>query len=293
MGGRPVLLTLTVRGEGSVETVPAPRLADESGFRAGVPEQEEKSRFEGGRLLGEKTFRVPLRPESRHVKEVPPAELVVFDPAEERYVTLRTGAIPITVTLPEDTGAVETLPLPAEARRTAREPVREDIEDIETGADAGDSHAARLHGPLGLAVLCFLPLAVYAALAVVARRRRMLREDRALARRLSAARTARARLDELRSAGEGLGPGEFASRLSRALQGYVADRAGRPSGEIAPKEAAQLLCEGRAGDDCAREAESILSDLEAARFGGAGLDRGRWLNRVGACVDTIEKGTPR
>lgn len=291
LGGDPIELTLTVRGEGNVETVGRPALADGSDFRIGAAEMHQDIRFEDGKLVGEKRFVLPLRPRSANVTQVPEARLVVFDPTTEKYVTLRTDPIPVRISVPEGTGARGSVAIPAEARKRLRGAgeVKRDIEDIETEVDGRGSHAAWLHRPAGLLLFLVLPLGVYAVLAVVAGRLRRLREDETLALRLAAARTARSRLDELR-AGGALTPGDFAARLARVFQTYLADRLGRPAGELAPDEAGRLLGESGAPAECAVDAATILRDAEAARFGGGGVDTDEWLRRVEGCIESIEKG---
>jgi hypothetical protein len=300
LGGEPVALTLTVRGEGNIETVPQPKLADDSGWRLGSVEQQQTTGFEGGRPVGEKRFTIPLRPRSSQVKEIPAAELAVFDPRTESYVTLRTGPIPVRVTVPKDSGALEGVALPeaARARLREREEVKQDIEDIETLVDAGASDAAWLHGGRGLVAFFALPLAAFAAASVVARRRRELKENTALARRLSAAKAARAAFAGLHGDGgaegeEGVaslpGPG-FAEAVAKALQGYLADRLDRPGGEIPPDEAERLLTESGVDQELAGDAAGVLREAGAARFGGGGVEPAELLRRAQACVEAIEKG---
>ena len=292
LGGAPFELAFTVKGEGNIETVGIPRLPDSPDFRLGVPEQEQTSRFEGGRLVGVKRFVIPLRPGSARLKEVPRATLVAFDPFEEEYVTLTTEPISVTVIVPEDSGALETVGLPEQvkAERRAREVVREDIEDIETDIDPNESHEAWLHSAAGICVFGVLPTCAYAALAVYAARWRRLREDRSLARRVRAARTARAKLEGLRGDPDSLGTAEFAEGLSRALQEYLADRLGRPAGEIPPGEAESLLKEAGVLEADAREFTEMLQEAETARFGGGQVDRDEWLRCAESCIDSLERG---
>ncbi len=300
LGGEPVALTLTVRGEGNIETVPQPKLAGDSGWRVGSVEQQQQTGFEAGRPFGEKRFTIPLRPRSAEVVAVPAAELAVFDPLTESYVTLRTEPIPVRVTVPDDSGALEGVALPeaARAKMREREEVKQDIEDIETQVDASASDAAWLHGGGGLVAFFALPLAAFAAASVVARRRRELRENTALARRLAAAKAARAAFAGLHGDGGAEGeegaaslPGpEFAEAVAKALQGYLADRLDRPGGEIPPDEAERLLNESGVDKGLASDAAGVLREAGAARFGGGGVEPEELLARAETCVDAIEKG---
>jgi len=295
LGGDPVTLTLTVRGEGNIETVPQPSLADDFGWRLGSVEQKQETAFEEGRPVGEKRFTIPLRPRSAEVREVPAAELVVFDPAREEYVTLRTRPISVRVTVPEDTGALEAVALPesARAKLREREEVKQDIEDIETDVDASTSDAAWIHGPGGLVGFFALPLTAFAAASLVARRRRRLREDTALARRLVAARNARDAFRSLRADAESSSTPALAENVARALQGYLADILDRTGGEIPPEEAEELLSGSGVDNDLAREAAEVLREAGAARFGGGDVDGADILRRAEVCVEAIEKGGAR
>jgi len=295
LGGDPVTLTLTVTGEGNIETVPQPVLADDSGWRRGSVEQKQETAFDGGRPVGEKRFNIPLRPRSVEVREIPAAELAVFDPARGEYVTLRTRPIPIRVMVPEDTGALEAVALPESARAKIREreEVKQDIEDIETDVDASASDAAWLHGPKGLVTFFALPMAAFAMASLVARRRRRLREDTAFARRLVAARNARDAFSRLRGEAKSLSPPGLAEAVAKALQGYLADILDRPGGETPPEEAERLLSGSGVDNDLARAAAEVLREAGAARFGGGDVDGADILRRAEACVEAIEKGGAR
>lgn len=294
LGGSPIQLTFVISGEGNLETVGAPKLVDESAFRVGAPEQQQEMRFEGNRLVGEKRFTVPLRPRTVDATHIPEAVLPVFDPQEQKYVVLRTAPIPISITVPENTGAAQSVVLPPVPTGGERaQPARLDIEDIDTESDPTESHRAWIHTPAGIIIFFVLPAIAYAALAFYAARMRRLREDIGLARRLSALSNAAARFEALRSEAGGLDETTFASKLSRVLQTYLADALRRPAGELPAREAEELLRGRGASEEVAREAVAILGSAEAARFGGEGIDRDGWLTRVERCIESLEKEIKR
>jgi hypothetical protein len=281
LGGRPIELRFSLEGEGFVGPVGPPRLPETGEFRVGCAEEETSMRIEGGRLLGEKRFRLAVRPLSERMTVIPGAELAVFDPLEERYVVLRTEPIPVKVTAPS--GGVDLSPPFGRDDLVSLDLVDEELAGIETGFDPSRSHAAWLHGSLVLPALGGAAGALYAALFVVSGRRKRRRPARP-----SPAQAARKALRELALEAGSMPDEELASRLARIVRGSVARRAAVRAAGITSAEAASLLREAGLSEECASEAAGLLEDIEAARFAGASLERGPLLERARACVDGLE-----
>jgi hypothetical protein len=93
--GDPLSLTLTLRGEGLLETVHPPalerqeKLAQDFKLQADPPAVKTDS--------DAKTFTYTLRPRRTGIRELPPLEIAYFDPDTQRFQVLRSPAVPLRV----------------------------------------------------------------------------------------------------------------------------------------------------------------------------------------------------
>jgi tetratricopeptide (TPR) repeat protein len=116
--GEPLALDVIVSGSGNLDTLRSPKLSDATGWKVydATPVQRGDERRE---LDGVVIFSQFIRPlEMRN--SIPPFRLVYFDPDEEKYKTVMSEAIPITMTPAslrsglESSGPPQALPLPVE-----------------------------------------------------------------------------------------------------------------------------------------------------------------------------------
>lgn len=124
--GDPLTMTVTVSGTGSFDRVTAPVLADAAGWRAYPPTATYKGEDTTG-VNGSKSFEIAVIPEEKK-QEMPVYEFSYFDPATEKYVTLKTDRLPLQVegvtpelTMPETRGPTQlpaATPAPAAPKPT-------------------------------------------------------------------------------------------------------------------------------------------------------------------------------
>ncbi len=93
--GDPVTVTAAVSGRGNFDRVTAPNLQDEHGWHKYPPSSKFKQDDNVG-ISGTKTFETVLSPNEKK-QTIPPFEFCFFDPVAEKYVTLKSEAIPIHV----------------------------------------------------------------------------------------------------------------------------------------------------------------------------------------------------
>lgn len=104
--GEPIAVDLVVMGVGNFDSLSAPVLTSSEGWKlypAKVTQENRSTGLENGVQI----FNQVLVPQ-RVMTEVPPFELSYFDPAVEKYVTVRSDAI--LVTIQEDTSRPEAAP---------------------------------------------------------------------------------------------------------------------------------------------------------------------------------------
>lgn len=115
--GEPLALDVIVSGSGNLDNLRSPKMLDASGWKvydATASQRGEERREESGSI----TFSQFIRPLEMKTS-VPPFRLVFFDPVLEKYQTIITEAIPITMTPAAMTGLQsssppQSLPMPIE-----------------------------------------------------------------------------------------------------------------------------------------------------------------------------------
>jgi len=116
--GDPISVDIMVTGRGNFDTLRAPRLLDDSGWKVYDATEQERG-DERRQLDGIKNFRQFLRPLGMK-NSVPPFRLVYFDPATDSYKTVTTPPLPLKM-LPAATTAAgaaavpPALPVPLES----------------------------------------------------------------------------------------------------------------------------------------------------------------------------------
>ena len=115
--GEPLALDVIVSGSGNLDNLRSPKMVDSSGWKVydATPSQRGEERREES---GSVTFSQFIRPLELKTS-VPPFRLVYFDPAQEKYQTVLSEAIPITMTPAtitglQSSGSVQALPMPIE-----------------------------------------------------------------------------------------------------------------------------------------------------------------------------------
>ena len=93
--GDPITVTSTISGRGNFDRVNAPVLEDERGWHKYPPSSKFKQDDDVG-ISGGKTFETVISPNEKK-PAVPPFVFSFFDPAKEKYVTLRSDPVPIQV----------------------------------------------------------------------------------------------------------------------------------------------------------------------------------------------------
>ncbi len=92
--GDPVTLTTKISGRGNFDRLPAPRLAEESGWRSYAPAGKFAADDDLG-ISGTKTFEMAVVPEEKK-STLPAVEFSFFDPVSEKYVTQTAERMTIT-----------------------------------------------------------------------------------------------------------------------------------------------------------------------------------------------------
>jgi len=93
--GDPITVTSTISGRGNFDRINAPTLEDERGWHKYPPSAQFKRDDEVG-ISGAKTFETVISP-NENKSSIPPLVFSFFDPAKQKYATLRSDPIAISV----------------------------------------------------------------------------------------------------------------------------------------------------------------------------------------------------
>lgn len=122
--GDPITVTATITGRGNFDRVAAPGLENDNGWHKYPPSDKFKQDDDVG-ISGAKTFEIVLSAKENK-QTLPPLVFSYFDPVKEKYVTLRSDAIPLQITggsAPAATPAQTTAAAPKAAPSTASTPI--------------------------------------------------------------------------------------------------------------------------------------------------------------------------
>jgi hypothetical protein len=93
--GDPITIKAAIAGRGNFDRMNAPELSDERGWHKYPPSSNFKQDDDVG-ISGTKSFELVVSPNEK-LTTIPPLVFSYFDPAKDRYITLQSEAVPITV----------------------------------------------------------------------------------------------------------------------------------------------------------------------------------------------------
>ena len=113
--GEPISLTTIVSGTGNFDRVEVPKFPEDPRWKTYPPSAEFKQGDSPSQ--GRKIFDQPIVVKDDHVTEIPPVSFVFFNPETEKYVTLKSPAIPLSLqhSRQEAAAAASAVPAPPAA----------------------------------------------------------------------------------------------------------------------------------------------------------------------------------
>ncbi|MCG8429738.1 MAG: BatD family protein [Candidatus Omnitrophica bacterium] len=262
--GDPVTLTMAVSGEGNYNTVTAPQVVSEEGFKVYEPRMETDK--------GQRLYEQVIMPLSEEITEVPQVSFSFFDPRHKEYRTLVRGPFPLEVTKPlhdERLTFVEPSGLEKASRRD--EHLGEDIIFIKSSPGVFSPRGAFLYrDPVFLGVQA-LPLIGFILGTVLYSRRRRLRSDIRYARHLQAPRKARQGIQRARGYLAAHDTAAFYDALYQTLRGYIGDRFHLPSGGMTAGVVDEALVHTGISAGVLSDLRDLFEECDMARYAPSSL----------------------
>ena len=119
----PVLLTVTISGEGNIEALSDPEWPDFSGWRVVESPVTVDSQVVAGQIAGTRTYEIALVPEQAGILHIPGIRYPYFDPALEQYIELQTSPFAMTISDTDAATMDPSLFMPSDAREGAQAPL--------------------------------------------------------------------------------------------------------------------------------------------------------------------------
>ncbi len=290
--GEPITLVLEISGEGNFDRVLAPKFDAATDFKVYSPKSEFTPSDTLG-LQGTKRFEYILIPKSESVTSIPSIPFSYFATETLRYVDLSTAPIALTV-LPAPEATAVYLPPAASAPVAAEiaEPApAASLLPIQLLPGSWIDDAGPLYRSRGFMAAQGIPLVVLLSVVAVRRRRLRLQRDHAFARRISAGKAVRQRLQEAReAANEGDAEGFFQAAC-RAIQECVGKHFEQESEALTFVEIQHFLGSRGTEEKTLATTREIFDSADAIRFGGSSeetFDLRTWIGELSSLIRTLE-----
>lgn len=255
-----VTMTVTLKGTGNLNLAGEPVISFPQGIEKYDPKVSVKS---SGTAAGSKVFEYLLIPRNTGTFEIPPVSYSVFDPRQQKYVTLRAEGFKINVTgTPgEDQGAAPVYSPGEDVKYLGQ-----DIRFIRNGSTRLSSVAKPMVS--GLYYWLWFALALFVSVMVLLLRREHIRRNADIAglRNRKAARNARSRLARANALLKSGKKEAVNTEVARALWGYLGDKLRIPQSEITRDKCYAALRDRNAGEEVITELDRILTATEYSQY---------------------------
>jgi hypothetical protein len=290
--GDAVTLTAVLEGEGNLRDITL-ALPEVPGLRMHPPRREDDIRAQGTRVGGTTRMEWLLVAEQPGTYTIPPLSQVVFDRFADRYNTVRSEPLSLTVA---GQALAPSAPDAGPAAEATDGPPAATADDI--GEIRARSELLRASPPLSSSwgywvVLLAMPLALLLGGGFAAQRARRRARDQRSDR--VAAGVVREKLDGAKRALKTTDVGAFYPAVAASLRAALEGRLGEPVGSLTHAQLGERLAAAGMGADLRDRLVEELEGCDFARFSaeaGSADEMDRCLQRVRAMVQRVERFVP-
>ena len=292
----PVTLTLTLEGDGNIETLPRPPVPELTGFKTYDGDTQSQLLKRGTTLGGKKTFEIIFIPTEAGEMAIPPMSFSFFNPTTQNYKTLRSPTFSLKA---EPSNEPLHLPADLAQREGFKKEVRLEGRDIRYLHEDWPSERAQ---KIPAVLFFILSLANGLGLGLVgngllrSRREALFARDIAFKRRRLARSLARERLKVLKQLVKSKKPEEalrFMEEAEKILSDYLSNKFNVSSYDFTEKWLEEKLGEViNAEDPLHREIREFYLLSREARFGGGALpaeERKQYFDLIEKVIQRLEK----
>lgn len=284
--GDPVTLNMKIKGDGNFSTVMCPEIDAGDRFKVYEPRVSQDANA--------KVFEQILLPTEDTVKEIPPVSFSFFDTKLERYRTIASEAIPITVAKSEKgkEALFAGFPQFAPRKETAKELLGRDIAYIKQLPGRFRRKGAYIFENAYFIIPNILGGLFFISLLAIYRRKEKLQKDVRYARRLVAPKKARANLKKARHFLVTGNAGEFYGAIFKTLQSYLGDKFHLPTHGITITVIDDVLKPKGVKGEVLEKLKSIFEECDLVRYAVSTFDKERMegsLKKAREIIDYFER----
>ena len=267
--GDPLSVTLTVRGEGLLETVRPPALEQQGPFTRDFKVQPEPPAVKTD--SDAKTFTYTLRPRRAGIREMPPIEMAYFEPDTQRFQVVRSASVPLRVDAASTLPVSEVVDPSGESMQSV--PGQELTEGILANYDGADlliPQAFQIHPGRLTGLLLGLPPALYVAALFWRWRQRRRQHHPDYQRARKAAQRAGTALRTLKGH-RTQGDAALYDGVHQALTGYLGDKLHLVGAGLTVDDVARHLQARQLDPALIEQVTTVLHLCDSARYAPGSL----------------------
>lgn len=287
--GDPITARIQVSGRGWLDALTLPPQPDWSEFKLYPPNAKIETR-DPNNTTGSKIFEVAVVPQHPGLKALPAFAFSFFDPDQRAYRTVRSPAIPLTVTA----AATSTTPLPQLAGATNGAPPATDLAQIKVRLGTIAPTPLLIAQPWFIG-LQLVPPALWVTLLLHRKRAESLAHNPRLRRKREVARFVSDGLAELRAHAAANRSDEFFATVFRLLQEQLGERFDVPASSITESVVDERV-HGRALPDSTRASlHELFQACNLARYAPvkSSHELSALVTRVEATLRELQQWEPR
>ncbi len=256
--GDPITLKMTIKGEGSFDSVKAPKLQSKDGFKVYDPQVKQNE--------NEKIFEQVIIPDSEKITHIPQINFSFFNTKTGQYEVLTHNPIPITVSKADET-QTKLIELPqAQVKIAQKEELGRDIIYLKNSPGQFRKIGRYLYQSLGFWCLQILSFFIFLGVLIFNLRQQRLTTDQRYARRLQAPAKAKKGIKEIKRLLREGKTEAFFDAVFRTIREYLADRFHLPAGGITAITIEELAKEKGIASEVLEKIKKIFSDCDMARY---------------------------
>ena len=283
--GDPITVSMKITGEGNFDTVMPPDIDVKDKFKVYEPELFKKENFRG--------FDEIVIPLEQSITEVPPIEFSFFDPRVNKYTTITSKAIPVTVT--EAKGGAKPFVAggsPGTVKSFRDETFGRDIIYIKNSpGHLGRREASLLDNKFFL-FLNAIGGILFIGLLINYRKKERLEKDVKYARRLLAPKVAKKHLKEAGSLLKKGNTEAFYEAVFKILQSYLGNKFHLPTHGITITIVDDVLKAKGAKEEILEKLKNVFNECDLARYASSEFNKegmSKTFKSVSEILDYFER----